>query len=276
MFSPYDKLNDLPRIFIGYDKKERISWHVLAHSIIERSSRPVSITAIGNDTLGPEIWEREKGDNDSTDFSNARWMIPHLCNYQGFAIFMDCDMVCNADIAELWDQRDQRKALVCKKHSQEVVHGEKKFLGSIQAAYDRKNWSSLMVISCDHPYWKTISPEEDHGLDLHRFVGLEDNQIGSIYGSWNHLLKPGKINRQEYNSCLSHFTWGGPWHGWTKYWETELWTRELSDMLGGDNPCAYVNVGYDERGVYIGGAYHVRIEDAQAEAEKEARIRPKH
>lgn len=264
---------DLPRIFIGYDKKERIAWHVLAHSILERSSVPVLISPIGNETMGPALWDRPRGEKDSTDFSNARWMIPHLCNYEGFAIFMDCDMVCDGDIAELWDQRNSDKALVCRKHNHKVVDGERKFLGGVQAAYDRKNWSSLMVISCAHRYWKSIDPEEGSGLDLHKFKGLPDNKIGALSGSWNELLKPGEVNPQEFYPSLSHFTWGGPWHGWTKYWQTELWTRELSDMLGGDNPCAYVNVGYDERGVYIGGAFHVRAQDAQAEAEQETRSR---
>lgn len=263
---------EIPRVFIGYDKNERIAWHVLSHSIIERSSAPVYLMAIGNDTLGPVLWERPRGEHDSTDFSNARWVIPALCEFQGHAIFMDCDMVCDADIAELWDQRNDSKALVCRKHNHQVVEGEKKFLGAVQAAYDRKNWSSLMIINCGHPYWKAINAEEDAGLDLHQFVGLEDGEIGSLTGSWNNLLRPGKINPQEFNANLSHFTWGGPWHGWTRYWETQLWTQELSDMLGADNPCAYVNVGYDERGVYVGGVFHVHAEDAKAEATQETRL----
>ena len=30
------------RIFIGYDPRETVAWHVLTHSILARSSEPVS------------------------------------------------------------------------------------------------------------------------------------------------------------------------------------------------------------------------------------------
>ena len=33
--------------------------------------------------------------------------------YQGWALFMDCDMLCRSDIRELWDQRDDRYAAMC-------------------------------------------------------------------------------------------------------------------------------------------------------------------
>jgi lipopolysaccharide biosynthesis glycosyltransferase len=36
-------------------------------------------------------------------------------NYQGWALFMDCDMIMEADIAELWRLRDDKYAVqVCK------------------------------------------------------------------------------------------------------------------------------------------------------------------
>lgn len=252
------------RIFIGYDKVESVAWHVLAHSIISRSGVPIAITPIGNETIA-SFWARDRGEHDSTDFSNARWAIPALCDYQGHAIFMDCDMVVATDIWDLWSQQDDTKALVCTKHNHQVEEGETKFLGAKQAAYARKNYSSLMVINCAHPYWQSIDPENDPGLDLHQFVGLDEDEIGELEGSWNVLLKPGDDTPDGQHHDLAHFTWGGPWHGWTRYWETNLWCNELRDMLGANNPAAHVNVSYDERGVYLGGAYHVSIEDEEAE-----------
>ena len=35
-------------------------------------------------------------------------MVPHLVGYQGWALFMDCDLLCRSDITQLWDQRDDR------------------------------------------------------------------------------------------------------------------------------------------------------------------------
>ena len=85
-------------IFIGHDSREILAWHVLAHSIIRRSSEPGSITPIGNAVTHKPVWWREKGQHDTTEFSNARFAVPALMGYQGWAMFMDCDMLCLADI----------------------------------------------------------------------------------------------------------------------------------------------------------------------------------
>ena len=38
-------------------------------------------------------------------------------NFEGWAIFMDCDMLCFSDIGELWEQRDDKYSLLCVKHN---------------------------------------------------------------------------------------------------------------------------------------------------------------
>lgn len=40
----------------------------------------------------------------ATPFSPLRWGIHAACNYEGRAIYMDCDVIAMADIAELWNQ----------------------------------------------------------------------------------------------------------------------------------------------------------------------------
>ena len=37
-------------------------------------------------------------------------------NYEGWAMFMDCDMLCREDINNLWNQRSDEYALMCVKH----------------------------------------------------------------------------------------------------------------------------------------------------------------
>jgi hypothetical protein len=167
------------RLFIGWDSRETVAWHVLAHSIITRSTEPVSITPIGNSVLPGTDWYRQPGEHDSTEFSNARFMVPKLCNYEDWAIFMDCDMLCQADIADLWAQRDPERAVLVRKHEvrkhdHQVEDGEPKFLGAHQTAYGRKNWSSLMLINCRHPKWATFDPNDAAGLDMHRFGNRRD------------------------------------------------------------------------------------------------------
>jgi lipopolysaccharide biosynthesis glycosyltransferase len=54
----------------------------------------------------------EQHTDGSNQFIYSRFLLPHLTNYQGWAIFMDCDMLARADIAELWDLRDERYAVM--------------------------------------------------------------------------------------------------------------------------------------------------------------------
>ena len=39
----------------------------------------------------------------STEFTYSRFLVPHLCDYRGKAIFMDNDMLCFGDVKELDD-----------------------------------------------------------------------------------------------------------------------------------------------------------------------------
>src|SRR5262245_22819443 len=103
-------------VFIGWDSRESIAYHVLAHSIIERASLPTAITAVGNETLDRNTWGLKRGDKDSTEFSRARFAIPALANFRGWAIYLDCDMLCLSDIKRLWDQRDDQYAVMVVKH----------------------------------------------------------------------------------------------------------------------------------------------------------------
>ena len=63
------------KIFIGYDQKESVAYHVAAHSILRRSSVPVSITPINRANMA-SFYTRPRGVYDSTDFSNSRRAVP--------------------------------------------------------------------------------------------------------------------------------------------------------------------------------------------------------
>lgn len=179
------------KIFIGYDTRETVAWHVAAHSIIRRTRMPVSITPIGNSTLPKSIWWRERGSYDSTEFSNARFLVPHLCDYRGLAVFVDCDVLWLTDISALIESIDPRAAVSVVKHNYVPDHS-RKFLDQPQTRYRRKNWSSLMVFNCDHPSTRNLTVDyvnKAAGLDLHGFAWCIDEDIGSLPESWNHLVK---------------------------------------------------------------------------------------
>lgn len=220
-------------ICIGYDRKESVAYHVLCHSLIRRSSQPLNIIPLARDNLKAQ-WTRPRGEYDSTDFSNTRWIIPHLMNFNGWCVFMDCDMLCLGDIAELWEQRDDRYAVMVKKHYH-VPKEQKKFLDQDQHIYGRKNWSSLMLMNCDklRMLTKHITNTHNSGLWFHQFQFLPDDEIGNIEGAWNLLVD---YDEHDDDAKLVHFTSGGPWHGFHDADYALEWEEEYEDMMHGDNP----------------------------------------
>ena len=126
-------------VFIGYDPRERAATNVLIDSLYQHSSVPLAITPL----VTPQLeragqFQREREPKQATAFSFTRFLVPQLMAYQGWAIFMDCDMLCRGDIAALWAQRDDRFAVMCVQH-QHTPSETVKFLGECQSAYPKKN-----------------------------------------------------------------------------------------------------------------------------------------
>jgi hypothetical protein len=200
------------RIFIGYDSREDVAFQTLAHSIVRRSSIPVSVHPVKQGEVRSRgLYTRERGPTESTEFSLTRFLVPALSDYRGWSVFMDCDMLCRADIAglakEIENQAD--KALLVCKHDY-TPSPERKFLNQIQTAYPRKNWSSVMLMNNER--CRALTAEYVNaasGLDLHRFNWLQDDAaIGGIDLKWNWLVSEYSHNP---NACIAHFTRGGPW-----------------------------------------------------------------
>jgi hypothetical protein len=196
-------------VFIGYDPREAVAFHTLAHSILRRASIPVSIAPLVQTQL-KGLYTRPRGPTESTEFSLTRFLVPALSGFRGWSIFMDCDMLCRVDIAELAahaeDQAD-KAVLVCK-HDY-VPKTERKFLNQVQTKYPRKNWSSLMIFSNERcraltPQYVNSAP----GLDLHRFVWTDDRAIGALPLEWNWLVGEYDFNAR---AKIIHYTLGGPY-----------------------------------------------------------------
>lgn len=196
------------KVFIGYDSAEKIAYHVLSESILKHSTKPVSITPIYLPNI-KDYFVRERNNLSSTEFSFSRFIIPHLMNYQGWALFMDCDMLMMADIAELWRLRDDKYAVQVCKHDY-TPKDETKFLGQIQTKYAKKNWSSFMLMNCKK--CTTLTPDyvnKASGLELHQFKWLENEElIGSLPLEWNWLVGEYPYKKEVKNV---HYTDGGPY-----------------------------------------------------------------
>lgn len=197
------------QVYIGYDPKESVAFYTLAHSILRRASAPVAIVPLMQSQL-QGLYTRPRGPTESTEFSLTRFLVPALSGYRGWSVFMDCDMLCRADVSELEAhiRRQPEKAVLVCQHDY-VPKTERKFLGQVQTKYPRKNWSSLMIFNnqrCAHltpEYVNTAS-----GLDLHRFNWLEDGQIGDLPLEWNWLV--GEYDYKP-DAKIVHYTLGGPY-----------------------------------------------------------------
>ena len=217
------------KVFIGYDSNETVAYHVLSHTILKYSSQPVSITPIVKNHL-TNIYNRERTDIESTDFSFTRFLVPYLCGYQGWAIFIDCDMLFTTDISELWNLRDDAYSLMCVKHEY-LPSDDKKFLGSIQTKYEKKNWSSVMLFN--NSECQALTPEvvaSQTGLYLHQFKWLASEAlIGSISPEWNFLVGESK---SESLPKLIHYTLGGPYFASYQNCQfSDNWLSEYKDMI---------------------------------------------
>ena len=216
-------------VFIGYDKNEKVAFNVLSYSILKHSTRPVAITPIYLPNI-KDSFIRERSGIESTEFSFSRFIVPHLMNYQGWALFLDCDQLMLGDISDLWRLRDEKYAVQVAKHDYQPQE-EKKFMGAVQTKYVKKNWSSVMLMNCDK--CKSLTPDYVNsatGIQLHQFKWLEnDDLIGEIPLEWNWLVdEPGyEINPSVKNL---HYTKGGPYFKeYKKCGYSEIWFEHFKE-----------------------------------------------
>jgi len=217
------------RVLIGFDRREVAAYNVLAHSIQARASQPVAIAPIMLSQLH-DIFQRERHPLQSTDFSFSRFLTPFLSGFEGWSIFMDCDMLLQADIAQLWALRDERFAVMVVKHEHTPTE-TRKFLNEPQSAYAKKNWSSVMLFN--NAKCQTLTPAYVNtatGLELHQFKWLDhDDLIGALPPQWNHLVG---YDKPRSDAALVHYTLGGPY--FAEYAQCEYakeWLRERDAML---------------------------------------------
>lgn len=192
------------QLFTGYDPREAIGWHAFAQSVIARTSEPVNICAL-----------TDKIDRDGSNaFTYSRFLVPYICGYQGFAIFVDgSDMIAQADLTELWEMRNGWHAVQVVKHDYKTRNA-RKYVGTEMECdnrdYPRKNWSSVIIWNCSHYRNRMLTPQyvaKQSGEFLHGFQWLHDDRIGEIPVEWNWLCDEYGVNT---SAKLLHWTAGIP------------------------------------------------------------------
>lgn len=234
------------QIYLGWDSREPRAYEVAAASIAQRAKHQVAIHKIKLSVMeeSGRLWRRTERDNVhphslwdsvsaapmSTEFALTRFMVP-LMQHHGWALFADCDVVCLADIEELFQIADDRYAVMCVKHDHKPVEATK-MDGQAQLAYSRKNWSSVVLWNCSHPSHRRLDVMMINtwpGDLLHRFSWLRDSEIGTLPAEWNWLVG---VQAKPATPKLAHFTLGGPWlRDWKGAEHDEIWD-EAERLVG--------------------------------------------
>lgn len=212
------------KIFIGFDPRQPVAFQVLAHSIYRRSSVPVSITPLVINCL--PISRRGL-----TEFTYSRYLVPWLCDYSGSALFMDADMLCLGDVAELAQYNDDKSSVL-------VVKNPRRF-----------EWPSLMLFNNEH--CQKLTPEYiDDVRSLPQSFDWANN-IGDLPMTWNHIVG---YDQPDPGAKLIHYTAGIPC--WPETNDCEFsyeWNQEAyrcnssvdwNEMMGNS-----VHVGIVQRGL---------------------------
>jgi lipopolysaccharide biosynthesis glycosyltransferase len=201
------------RVFIGWDSREQIAYDVARQSLLDNASIPVEIVPIKlAELVSNGAYTRDVDPLASTEFTYSRFLTPYLAGYQGWALFCDCDFLFFGDVAELAQYQNDAHAVACVKHDYRPTNTTK-MDGAAQTIYPRKNWSSFMLLNCEHPSTRKLTPErvnQETGAYLHRLQWAADDEIGSIPTSWNWLEGWNKKPTTGRPNAV-HFTNGGPW-----------------------------------------------------------------
>uniref|UniRef100_A0A452YIW5 Hexosyltransferase n=3 Tax=Aegilops tauschii TaxID=37682 RepID=A0A452YIW5_AEGTS len=232
------------RVFVGYDPKEHEAYEVCRRSLIRHATVPLDVRPIRQpDLRASGLYWRTRGHMESTEFSFTRFLTPFLAGYRGWALFIDCDFLYLADVAELIASAvpsdaaaAKRLAVVCVKHEYTPLEATK-MDGVMQTVYPRKNWSSMVLYNCAHPKnVAALTPDAvstKTGAFLHRFSWLDDDEIGEVPFVWNFLVGHNKVDPDDPTTQPKalHYTCGGPW--FDRYRDCEfadLWIKEAEEL----------------------------------------------
>ena len=221
-------MDDIIDLAVGFDQREAVAYHTFVQSVIENASIPVRFMPLDIKSLKTYNETHTDGSN---DFIYSRFLVPHLMNFKGWAIYADGDMICVEDIKKLWDLKDEKYAVQVVQHNYKTKV-TKKYWGNKNENYPRKNWSSVVIWNCGHDKHKILSPnfiQNQTGSFLHRFHWLNDDEIGSIDNKWNWLAMEYE-EKKEVN--LIHYTIGTPcFREYSNKSFSSYWNKSFSNLL---------------------------------------------
>ena len=105
------------RLFIGSSSNGEDATIEAAYlnSIEKHCSKEIEIVFMRQTHNPDSFWHGWATDTWPTPFSGFRWGIAEYCNFEGRAIYTDCDMINYHDFKELWETDMQGKPLAARK-----------------------------------------------------------------------------------------------------------------------------------------------------------------
>ena len=196
------------KIFFGHDERVGAGTTVFVQSVIEHSREPLFFSPITRKSV-------EGVQEGSNAFTFRRFLVPYIMQWEGLALFVDgSDMLCRADISEVFKLWDYRSAVQVVKRKDYDTQHTRKYVGTAMESfnddYPRKQWASVMLINCSHFAWRQVTPKYvAHAKPLHllQLGFLADDLIGDLPAEWNWLADEDGENPE---AKLCHWTAGVP------------------------------------------------------------------
>jgi len=202
-------VSSLPiKIYSGYDPRESVGWHAFSQSLIDTSHGAVELV-----TLNEKLTDLAPTDGTNL-FTKARFLVPYLNRFLGFALFVDgVDMLLKDDVSKVLDDMDHYYSVSVVRHYYKTKN-PRKYLGTELETdnqdYPKKNWSSVMLFNCAHYACKKLTPEfvsKTEGSKLHDFSWVPEGRLGTLDPKWNWLVDEYGENEE---AKLLHWTAGIP------------------------------------------------------------------
>jgi len=203
------------KIFVGFDDRQPVSFTTLMTSIYRRCRLPVAVTPL----VLPTLPLARRG---LTPFTWSRFLVPYLCGFKGWALFMDIDMILLDDVSKLFALKDDRYAAMVSKNDL------------------RFEWASMILFNCGHPSNQVLTPNFiENAKALHGLQWLKEDEVGDLPREWNHLVG---YDQERRDAKLVHYTQGVPAYPetsdseyaaeWIKEAEAAMGTQPWATLLG--------------------------------------------
>jgi hypothetical protein len=126
-----------------------------------------------------------------TEFTFSRYLVPYLCNYEGYAAFLDADVLVRGDISAIFTPRSEPVS---------VVKNALKF-----------EWPSVMYFN--NAQCRVLTPDYVRDGSPHTLQWCEPGELAK---EWNYLVGYEPECGKPENPQIVHFTGGIPCFEQTK------------------------------------------------------------